>query len=202
VTARRPPVLRPGEWVHYDGGEHQVVALSGTSVRFTGLPPDAGPDARPRPEYDPATRTLAQLDAAKAAELAAAGRKVSARTVERMRARYARQRLWGLVDRRLIPGGGEATGRADARLVAAVQEQIAAETNTSTGTRPRLIREVVQWLEEQYGPGVVPLPARPRSTSWSGRCRPAAHVRLGGHPPAGGQPAHRHVHPDMRRPAR
>jgi putative transposase len=221
VTAQRPPVLRPGDWVHYDDGEHQVVALSGTSVRLragddgaesvvlvgyllacpgftvldsgppvelepfglldslpaevlaaarewerhvleveTGLPPGAGPDPRPRPEYDPATRTLAQRDAAKAAEMAAAGRKVSARTVERMRARYARQRLWGLVDQRLIPGGWEATGRADARLVAAIQEQIAAETNTSTGTRSRLIRRVVKRLEEQYGPGVVPLPGK------------------------------------------
>lgn len=221
MTARRPPVLRPGDWVHYDGGDHQVVALMGTSVRLragddgaealvlvgyllaspgftvldggppvelepfglldslpaevlaatrewerhvleveTGLPPDAAPDTRPRPEYDPATRTLAQRDAAKAAELAAAGRKVSARTVERMRARYARQRLWGLVDQRLIPGEWEATGRADARLVAAIQEQIAAETNTSTGTRSRLIRRVVKRLEEQYGPGVVPLPGK------------------------------------------
>ena len=28
------PVLRPGDWVHYAGGEHQVVALAGTSVRL------------------------------------------------------------------------------------------------------------------------------------------------------------------------
>ena len=27
-------VLRPGDWVHFDGGEHQVVALTGTSVRL------------------------------------------------------------------------------------------------------------------------------------------------------------------------
>jgi putative transposase len=31
-----PPltVLRPGDWVHFDGGEHQVVAVVGTSVRL------------------------------------------------------------------------------------------------------------------------------------------------------------------------
>jgi len=31
-----PPltVLRPGDWVHFDGGEHQVVAVAGTSVRL------------------------------------------------------------------------------------------------------------------------------------------------------------------------
>ena len=28
------PVLRPGDWVQYGGGEHQVVALAGTSVRL------------------------------------------------------------------------------------------------------------------------------------------------------------------------
>ena len=27
-------VLRPGDWVHFDGGEHQVVAVVGTSVRL------------------------------------------------------------------------------------------------------------------------------------------------------------------------
>ena len=27
-------VLRPGDWVLYDGSEHQVLALAGTSVRL------------------------------------------------------------------------------------------------------------------------------------------------------------------------
>ena len=27
-------VLRPGDWVHFDGGEHQVVGLAGASVRL------------------------------------------------------------------------------------------------------------------------------------------------------------------------
>jgi hypothetical protein len=30
----RVAVLRPGDWVHHDGGEHQVVGLAGTSVRL------------------------------------------------------------------------------------------------------------------------------------------------------------------------
>lgn len=154
-TPQRPSVLRPGDWVHYDGGDHQVVALAGTAVRLRGsdgaetlvlagyllaspgfavidgapgpelepfgllnwlpaevlaaakqwehhvvevetsLPPGAATGAVPRPEFDPAIRPLAQRDAAKAAELTAAGQKVSVRTVQRMRARYASQRLWG-----------------------------------------------------------------------------------------------------------
>ena len=34
VTLTRAAVLRPGDWVRYDGGDHQVVALAGTSVRL------------------------------------------------------------------------------------------------------------------------------------------------------------------------
>jgi putative transposase len=213
------PVLRPGDWVHYDGGEHQVLALAGVSVRLrsaagaetvvlashlmgspgfgvvdgetlpemvpfglfdslpgealaaahdweqhvievtTGLPPGAAPGTPARAEYDPALRTLAERDQAKAAELAAAGGKVSARTVRVKRTRYAKQGLWGLVDQRAVREW-EVTGRADARVVAAIREAIEAETHTSTGTRSRLIRRVSKALENTYGPGVVPLPGK------------------------------------------
>jgi len=207
-------VLRPGDWVTFDGGEHQVVAVAGTSVRLrssagtesavlasylmaapdfavvdgapaptvepfglldalpdevlaeardwerhvveieTGLAPHASPGTTPRPEYDPATRTVVQRTEAKAAALG-----VGYRTVERMRARYAQQGLWGLVDRRAVRAR-EATGRADARLVAVARQVIDAETHVSTGTRGRLIRRVVKAMEETYGPDVVPLPGR------------------------------------------
>jgi Mu transposase, C-terminal len=219
MAARSQLVVRPGDRVHYDGGDHQVVALAGTSVRLrsdsgaetvvlasylmgspgfavldgapvsgveplglldglppgavqaarewqrhiveveTGLLPGAGPGAIPRQEYDPARRTLAQRDQAKAAELAAAGRPVGVRTIQRMRARYAERGLWGLVDQRVVRTW-EVTGRADARVVAAIREVIAAETNTSTGTRSRLIRRVVKAVEDAHGPGVVPLPGQ------------------------------------------
>src|SRR6185437_5625519 len=141
MTLRAAAVLRPGDQVVFDGGEHQVVALAGTSVRLrspdggeqvvlgahlmaspgfevtggaalpavepfglleglpaealatarewerhvteteTGLPPGAQPGAAPRPGFDPAATTLAQRDAAKAAELG-----VSVRTVQQRRA--------------------------------------------------------------------------------------------------------------------
>ena len=119
-----------------------------------GRPPGAAPDAAPRPEYDPATRVLAAREQAKAAELG-----VSVRTIQSRRARYARQGLWGLVDQRAVRSW-EATGRADARLVAAIREVLDAETHDSTGTRSRLIRRVVKAVEVTYGPGVVPLPSR------------------------------------------
>jgi transposase InsO family protein len=120
----------------------------------TGLPPDAPPGTVPRPGFDPASTTVTQRDQAKAAELG-----VSVRTVRQRRARYAAQGLWGLVDQRATRTW-EATGRVDARLVAAVRELIDAETVTSTGTRSRLIRRAAAAVEAEHGPGVVPLPGR------------------------------------------
>ena len=210
----RAAVLRPGDWVRYDGADHQVIALAGTSVRLrsdvgaesvvlvaylmaspefavidgaptpsvepfglmdglpvkaleqarewerhiveveTGLPPGALPGATPRAGFDPASTTIAERDQAKAAELG-----VSLRTVKTRRARYTQQGLWGLVDQRAVRLSA-ATGRTDARLVAGIREVIDAETDTSTGTRSRLIRRVVKTVEATYGPGVVPLPGR------------------------------------------
>ena len=178
MTLSTVAVLRPGDWVLYDGSEHQVLALAGTSVRLrtvdgadsvvlaghlmaspgfavvdsepapsvepfalldslpgavldtarewerhvveieTGLPPGAEPGVAPQPEYDPTSTTVVDRDRAKAAELG-----VGVRTVQTRRARYAQQGLWGLVDQRAVRAW-EATGRADARLVAAAREVI------------------------------------------------------------------------------
>lgn len=65
----------------------------------TGPPPDAAPDAIPRPGYDPAEHTLAEREQVKADELTALGHAVSHRTIRRRRAAYAASGLWGL------PGG-------------------------------------------------------------------------------------------------
>jgi putative transposase len=214
VTLTRAAVLRPGDWVAFDGGEYQVLALAGTSVRLrstkgretvvlaaylmaapqfvvidaaplppvepiglfdalsvtvrdeacawerhvveveTGLPPGAAVGTIPRRGFDPASTTLVQRDQTKATELG-----VSVRTVQNRRARYAQQGLWGLVDQRAARVSA-ATGRTDPRLVAAIREVIDAETDTSTGTRSRLIRRVVKAVETRHGPGVVPLPGK------------------------------------------
>ena len=34
MTLTRAAVLRPGDWVQYDGGQHQEIALAGTTVRL------------------------------------------------------------------------------------------------------------------------------------------------------------------------
>ncbi|MEU5547276.1 hypothetical protein AB0G85_33690 [Streptomyces sioyaensis] len=120
----------------------------------TGLPPGTVPGTQPRPGYDPAASSLMDRMAAKASEL-----EVTVRTVRSRRSRYIQQGLWGLVDQRAVRTW-EVTGRADARLVAAVQEALQAETDVSTGTRSRLIRRVVKLVEATHGQGVVPLPSQ------------------------------------------
>ncbi|MEU3626785.1 TnsA-like heteromeric transposase endonuclease subunit [Amycolatopsis coloradensis] len=125
----------------------------------TGLPPEAAPGARPRPEYDPQARTVRERDAAKAAELTAAGVATSATTVKRMRMRYRAEGLRGLVDGR---GRKRSTplGRSDARVVQAVREALDGETSRSTGTVDRLRRRVEAILAERHGAGEVALPSR------------------------------------------
>jgi putative transposase len=207
------PVLRLGSWVHYNGGEHQVVTLAGTSVglrsaegaesvvlasylmaspgfeisggdpprlepaglldglppkalaaarelerhvveALTGFPSGTAPGTAPRRGYDPSATTQLQRDEAKAAELG-----VTARTVQEYRARWTRQGLLGLIDRRVLRGSS-LTGRADARLIAALREALAGGTGSSTRTRAELMRQVVQAVEDAHGPGTVPIPGK------------------------------------------
>lgn len=97
---------------------------------------------------------LADRLQAKAAEL-----DVSMRTIERKRARYDAQGLWGLVDQRAARTF-DVAGQADARLVEVLRELIAAETNSSTGTRSRLMRRATKLVEHRHGAGVVAVPGK------------------------------------------
>jgi putative transposase len=125
---------------------------------ISGLPPGVAEGARPRDGYDPA-RPIRQRDAAKAAELTAAGHPTSAVTVQRLRLRYQAEGLWGLVDRRAARPSAP-FGRADPRLVAAIRSQLDAETDQSTGTRGRLRRRVAAAVEAEHGPGTVVMPSK------------------------------------------
>jgi transposase InsO family protein len=124
----------------------------------TGRP--GGPDAAgsPRAEYDPQTRTLAQREEAKAAELSAAGMPTSAVSLRRMRARYRQDGVWGLVDHRATRLRS-VLGRADERVVAALREVLEAGRERSSGTLGRLRMYTERLLAEQYGEGVVPMPS-------------------------------------------
>jgi transposase InsO family protein len=125
----------------------------------TGLPPDAAAGSAPRPEYDPKWHTVDERLAAKAAELTAAGSAVSTRTLQRLRAAWRDQGLWGLVDRR-VTRMASATGRVDQRLVDVVVELLAAQKDVSTGTRSRVMRQAEQVVAQRFGENTVPIPSR------------------------------------------
>jgi hypothetical protein len=125
----------------------------------TGEPAEAAGPVRP--EYDPGRRTVAEREAAKAAELTAAGQATSVATVRRMRARYRERGVWGLVDQRATKGRSP-LGRADGRVVEAIVAVLDANKDRSTGTLTRLRTQVGWVLEERFGPKTVPVP--PEST--------------------------------------
>jgi len=127
---------------------------------LTGLPPDAPAGVRPRPAFDPETRTLAQREQAKAEELAGLGQKgVRGRTVKRKRLRYQAQGLAGLVDWRDAPER-PVQGRTDPRVLEALRQAIEEATEKSTRTTGYFYWRVQQLLTAQHGSGVVPMPSR------------------------------------------
>jgi putative transposase len=126
---------------------------------LTGLPAGAAEGQEPRPEFDPRLRTLTEREAAKAAELTAAGEPASVRTLARMRQRYESQGLWGLVDHR---NTRLATpfGRVDERVVEAIAAAMDEQTDASTGTRERAWRRAKEILAARHPGQQVPLPSR------------------------------------------
>lgn len=126
---------------------------------FTGVDPDAEQGTEPRPQYDPAVYSLAQREEAKAAELAAAGEQVTARTVKRKRQRYETQGLAGLVDWR-ADRSTPARGRIDERVVDALQQAVNEKSASSTRTASFYLWRTREILARKYGPDTVPMPAR------------------------------------------
>jgi putative transposase len=125
---------------------------------ITGVPPDAGRTARPRPEYDPTTRTLRQRELAKVGELTGDGHTVPLSTLQRLRLAYEKRGVWGLVDHRVTRRPG---ARTDERVLQAIGQAVAEQTTRSTGTVVRLRRRVEQILADEHGvdPSSV-MPAR------------------------------------------
>ena len=114
----------------------------------TGLPPGAALGTVPRPEYDPATFTLAEREAAKAAELRRAGAEgVSARTVRRKRHRWQAEGLKGLLDGRSARATRtvDARGAAHSEVLEALR-QVVAESHEESRSVAR--RATARKLEE------------------------------------------------------
>ncbi|MBT2472582.1 DDE-type integrase/transposase/recombinase [Streptomyces sp. ISL-66] len=116
-----------------------------------GLPGGPGSAGVPRPAYA-LERPISERVEAKAAELASLGWVgVSAPTIRRMRARYRRQGLWGLVDHRTTKPSSR-TGRADEQVVMAVLEALRRQRGRSKSTLAGLRELTRQVLAEAHGP--------------------------------------------------
>ena len=120
------------------------------------MPPGSPPGTGPRPDYDPARRSLRQRELAKHGELTRAGHRVGLSTLKRLRARYERDGLWGVIDHRAARRTAPA-GYVDPRVVEATRQAIEQETDRSTGTVGRLRRRVEQILAETTEAGERPV---------------------------------------------
>ncbi len=124
-----------------------------------GMPPDAPPGTSPRPQYDPRLVSLTRREQAKAAELRAAGRPVTASAVKQRRRRYQAGGLAAMADRRAARRTPP-YGRADQRVVEAVSQAIGEATDASTRTTSYIFWRAGQILDAEHGAGTVELPSR------------------------------------------
>ncbi|WP_413105662.1 hypothetical protein [Streptomyces sp. Inha503] len=142
---------------------------------LTGLPPDAPAGMRPRPEYDPGCRSLAERERAKAAELAALGEEISARTVKRKRQRYEAGGVEAVVDHRLAPHA-TLLGQADPHVVAAIRQAIAESVEASTRTIEYARWRTEQILAAEHRKDVVEMPSRATFYRLFGKLSRGVHV--------------------------
>ncbi|MGP3915938.1 hypothetical protein [Nonomuraea sp. 10N515B] len=124
-----------------------------------GVPPHAPAGTRPKPEYDPATVSLTRREQAKAAELVAAGRPVTASAIAKRRRRYEARGVVGMVDHR-VDKPVSPHGRADPAVVEAMRKAIEEATQSSSRTASHLFWRTEQILEATHGRGVVELPSQ------------------------------------------
>ena len=140
-----------------------------------GLAPDAPAGSRPRAGYDPAVTTLTQRERVKAAELAEAGHAVNVSKVKRQRQRYEAGGLAALVAQRPLRRPSR-FGRADARVVEAMQAAIAEATDASTRTASFLVWRTAQNLAERPDAEQIVMPSRATLYRLLGRLSAGRHT--------------------------
>jgi len=124
-----------------------------------GVPPQAPAGTRPKPEYDPAVVSLTRREQAKAVELTAAGRPVTASAIAKRRRRYEARGVAGMADHRT---GKPVTphGRADPAVAEAMRQAIAEAEQESSRTATYLFWRTGQILAAAHGRGAVELPSQ------------------------------------------
>lgn len=139
-----------------------------------GLPCDAPPGQMPNPAYS-GRFSLRQRELAKLSELQEQGEALSISSLQRLRLAYEKQGILGLVDQRLIRQT-RITGKTDQRVVDTVLSVLEANTNQTSGTMDRLIRQVRKQLDAEHGDGTVPLPSRATLHRLMGRLAEGRHA--------------------------
>jgi len=107
-----------------------------------GLPSEAAAGTEPKPQYA-LSRSLTARERAKAAELTAAGHRVTAGTVANRRRRYEKDGVMGLADHRPVRRTPK-YGTVDDAVVTAMRQAITEATDASTRTGTFLL-----WRTEQ-----------------------------------------------------
>ncbi|WP_371572360.1 hypothetical protein [Streptomyces sp. NBC_01314] len=126
---------------------------------LTGLAPDAPAGTVPRPEYDPASSSLADREATKAAELSVElGHPVSRHTVRRRRQRYQKRGVLGMVDGRHAPRRPP-RGQVDSRVVDELRKLMDQAADGSTRTVSYYFTRVGRAVKKLDGPPVT-MPSR------------------------------------------
>jgi putative transposase len=123
-----------------------------------GLPPDAPRNADPKPEYGP-TRSLTSREKAKAAELTAAGHRVTASAVGHHRRSYETSGVLGLADHRPVRKTPK-YGTVDDLVVAAMRQAISEAVDASTRTGTFLLWRTGEILQASDDGQQVRLPSR------------------------------------------
>jgi hypothetical protein len=154
-----PPRRAPqdGRLSVLDEAEQQRIRwLEGHLIELeTGRHPEGPPCA----DYDPDLHSTEERELAKLAELKAAGTEMTQRHLQRLRQAYRYDGLIGLADKRALrsqtPGAG-----TDPRVIAAIEEMLGEPRGRSTVARSVMLRQLQRKLDDNHGPGEVPMPSR------------------------------------------
>jgi putative transposase len=143
--------------------EHKRIDLLAVHLRelIDGTPPT--PETQPRPEYDCSLFSLAERIDRKVQELHTLGCSYSARTLRRKLDAYREAGEAGLIDRR-GSRHDDPFKKLDPRVRDALISVIAAERDSSTGSRERLSLRLEKRLLRDYPGQEVNVP--PRATLW------------------------------------
>jgi hypothetical protein len=123
-----------------------------------GLPSEAAAGTEPKPQYA-LSRSLTARERAKAAELTAAGHRVTAGTVANRRRRYEKDGVMGLADHRPVRRTPK-YGTVDDAVVTAMRQAITEATDASTRTGTFLLWRTEQILKAGDDGTEAKLPSR------------------------------------------